>query len=132
MPYAHNGQISQSPIEGGIEITQQEYLSALEGMVAGQRVTIDGGFAVVDVPEPEPDEPAEVPNRLSALAFFERFTDSEYGAVRTGPIAIQRGLDSLIAAQYVDLLDPRVEQYLDALVQASIIDTERKAQLLEP
>lgn len=53
MPYAHNGQISQAPIEGGIEITQEQYAEALAGMVEGKLVSIDGGFAVIDPPEPE-------------------------------------------------------------------------------
>ena len=57
MPYAKNDQISQSPIEGGIEITQEQYQEALAGMLGGKVVSIDGGFAVIDPPEPETPEP---------------------------------------------------------------------------
>lgn len=48
MPYAANGQISTSPIAGGIEITDQQYAEALAGMSAGKIVSIDTGFAMLD------------------------------------------------------------------------------------
>lgn len=59
--FAADGIVSSEPIAGGIEITQAQYLEAIEGMVAGKIVTIDGGFSVSDPPtdpEPEPDPPA--------------------------------------------------------------------------
>lgn len=59
MPYAVNNQVSTSPIEGGIEITEHQYTEALAGMSAGRLVSIDGGFAVIDPPVPEtPSSPA--------------------------------------------------------------------------
>ncbi len=61
MPYAAEGQISQAPIEGGIEITDAQYADGLAGMVAGQLVTIKGGFAVIDPPEPEYPDPIPEP-----------------------------------------------------------------------
>lgn len=68
MPYAHNGQISQAPIEGGIEISEQQYQEALAGMLDGKEVTIDGGFLVDFPPEPEPtpeDAGPLVPSQVS-------------------------------------------------------------------
>lgn len=65
MPYAANGIISQSPIEGGIEITSEQYQQALEGMLRGEVVSIGGGFSVgpptepEKEPEPEPLTPEE-------------------------------------------------------------------------
>jgi hypothetical protein len=47
-------------------------------------------------------------------------------------MVIQRGLDMLIAAQFVDVSDPRVAEYLSAMVSAGIIDESRKAELLSP
>lgn len=56
--YAAENQIARSPIDGGIEITEQQYRDALEGVMAGKVVQIVEGSMVVDFP-PEPDpEPA--------------------------------------------------------------------------
>ena len=59
MPYANEGQISTSPIAGGVSITTQQYQQALAGMSEGKLVTIAGGFAVIDPPEPEPEPEPE-------------------------------------------------------------------------
>lgn len=82
--------------------------------------------AHLNQPSPQPA------TSMSTLTYFERFTDAEYAAVRQGPIALQRGLDSMIAAQFVDVTDPRVTTYLDALVTTGIITDARKAELLAP
>jgi hypothetical protein len=63
MPYAAENQISMSPIEGGVEITQEQYQDALAGIMSGQIVTIDGGFAVIDKPEPPEPEPEPEPEK---------------------------------------------------------------------
>ena len=78
-----------------------------------------------------PPSPAPV-TVFSTLDYFNKFTDEEYAAARTGPMAIQRGLDMLIAAQFVDVSDSRVAEYLSAMVSAGIIDESRKAELLSP
>jgi len=52
MPFAHNQRISESPIDGGIEITRQQYEDALVGMQSGLEVTITDGFKVALPPEP--------------------------------------------------------------------------------
>ena len=78
-----------------------------------------------------PPSPAPV-TVFSTLDYFTKFTDDEYAAARTGPMAIQRGMDMLIAAQFVDVGDPRVADYLGAMVSAGIIDETRKAELLRP
>lgn len=60
MPYAADNQISQLPIQGGIQITQQEYEWALEQMLAGRAVAVvDGELKLA--PEPEPEAPVEPP-----------------------------------------------------------------------
>lgn len=133
MPYAIKGQVSSSPIQGGIEITVEQYQQAIAGMLQGKVVSIENGFALVDAPAPV--EPAPTPTAttiFSTLDYFAKFTDAEYQAARTGPISIQRGLDMLIAAQYVDIADPRVANYLSAMVTAGIITDARKAELLAP
>ena len=59
MPYAAEGRISRSPIEGGLEITEQQYAEALTGMLDGMVVSIEGGFSVALPVEPEPPRPPE-------------------------------------------------------------------------
>lgn len=59
MPYAANGLISRDPIEDGIEITEMQYAEALAGMESGKVVTIDRGFKVVFLAEPEPPKEPE-------------------------------------------------------------------------
>lgn len=68
MPYAADGRLSHDPIEGGIEITEQQYQQGLAGMLAGEHVQIaDGAFFVGPLPvvEPEP-EPEPTPDEIKA------------------------------------------------------------------
>lgn len=61
MPYAKENEISTDPLDGGIEITEEQYLAGIEGIINGQMISIANGFEIVDVPEPEtpPVEPPE-------------------------------------------------------------------------
>jgi hypothetical protein len=68
MPYAIDGQISQDPLAGGIEISDAQYAAAIEGMVAGLVVTISGGFSVGPTAEEPPIEPAPVDPVAVAVA----------------------------------------------------------------
>jgi len=61
MPYAAEGQISTSPIPGGVKITDQQYQQALDGILQGQVVSVDGGFTVADPPPPPEPEPEPEP-----------------------------------------------------------------------
>lgn len=51
MPYAANNQLSTDPIEGGIEITDEQYTEAIDGLVEGKVISIDDGFKV-EFPQP--------------------------------------------------------------------------------
>lgn len=58
MPYAIEGKISKVEMPGGIPITDQQYREALAGMMSGKLVTIEGGFALIDKPDPtKPPDP---------------------------------------------------------------------------
>lgn len=58
MPYAAEGRIGQDQIPGGIEISEEQYQQALEGMRDGLHVQIIGGeFFVGPLPAPEPEQP---------------------------------------------------------------------------
>ncbi|WP_454842278.1 hypothetical protein [Pseudomonas hormoni] len=68
MPYATRGHVSQDYLEGGIEITAEQYCAAIDGMCSGLVVTIEDGFKIsppepVPEPEPEPD-PEPTPEQL--------------------------------------------------------------------
>lgn len=70
---------------------------------------------------------------LSAREFLDRFTNTEYAAVRASTdVNLQRAYDNLIAADFVDLTDPAVGQGLDLMVALGVIDASRKAELLQP
>lgn len=138
MPYASENQISQSPIEGGIEITQAQYAEALAGMMEGKIVTIDGGFAVINPPEPEqpeiPDPSPQYQTQFSVLDFRDRFTIEEQLAIRAAQLVdMEVGLvyDAFISAQFIDVTDPRVEQGIDLYVAKELLEPDRKAALLE-
>lgn len=71
MPYAINGQVSQDPLEGGIMITEEQYVAAIDGMTSGLAVTITNGFNIGPaVPEPQ-IEPAPIPVDPLATAVME-------------------------------------------------------------
>lgn len=59
MPYAIDGQISQESLPGGIEITDEQYQAALDGVLSGQHVqVVDGALIVGALPELAPEDPA--------------------------------------------------------------------------
>lgn len=76
--------------------------------------------------------PSTTKTIFTSLDYLSKFTDAEYASVRSGPMTLQRGLDSLIAAQFVDLDDPRTAEYLSGMVSTGIIDEARKTELLTP
>ncbi|HEX7386237.1 MAG TPA: hypothetical protein VF285_03040 [Castellaniella sp.] len=70
---------------------------------------------------------------LSAREFLDRFTNTEYAAVRASTdVNLQRAYDNLIAADFVDLTDPAVGMGLDLMSSLGVIDASRKAELLQP
>lgn len=70
MPYAHNGVISQGPLPGGIEITEAQYAEALNAMLLGNQVSIEGGFQIIPGPAPDTPPPTQegpqVPQEVTA------------------------------------------------------------------
>ena len=72
--YAGEGCVGSEPFDGAIEISEAQYQAALNGMMAGKIVTVDGGFAVTDpppppAPEPEPEPEPVIPDSVSARQF---------------------------------------------------------------
>lgn len=70
MPYAADGKIAQEWFEGCIEITQEQYVDAFNGIMSGLAVTIVDGALHIGPPaqaEPEP-EPEPDPTYQQDLA----------------------------------------------------------------
>ncbi|MCS5517068.1 hypothetical protein NWF32_25490 [Pseudomonas qingdaonensis] len=59
MPYAADGAISTEPFPGAIEISEEQHIQAVEGMLGGMAVSIEGGILSLRVPV-TPEHPAEV------------------------------------------------------------------------
>lgn len=82
MPYATDDRISTDPIDGGIEISDMQYLAAINAMRDGKFVRIEGGLLVFkdpppppepEVPEPDPD----APKVIAKITVLERMTNEE-------------------------------------------------------
>lgn len=107
MPYAAEGRISREPIEGGIEINEQQYQQGLAGMLAGAHVQIiDGQFFVGPLPAPEPEQPPE-PSFKDAAAQLNAEYQSDIAALNQafGTAAMaggstQAAKQAAITAQY--------------------------------
>lgn len=85
MPYAADGQISREPIDGGIEISEQEYQRALAGIQTGEHVQIiNGGLFVGPLPEPEPEPEPEVPPDYPAVIAARRWLAETAGITING------------------------------------------------
>jgi hypothetical protein len=87
--FAAEGRVSHDAIEGGIEISEQQYQAAIAGMMSGKLVTVEGGFAVIDPPEPEPEpKPEPQPVDLVAYAAQKRWEVETGGIMVAGvPVA---------------------------------------------
>lgn len=137
MPYANNGSISQAPLEGGIEITEQQYAQALAGMLDGKVVRIDNGFSVEEAPEDAADEPDVPQPRIffSVREFRQRFTLEEQVGIRQATMTdMEVGLvyDDFQSAQFIDVTDPAVARGIDLYIAKGLLDATRKAELLAP
>jgi hypothetical protein len=89
MPYAKNGTVSTDELEGGIEITDEQYAEALEGMMAGKVVTIDYGFKV-DFPPKVVDETPE-PTFEQIKAWYKGSVDGQAENSRSKYITLGSG-----------------------------------------
>jgi len=68
MPYAANGKVATDPFPGALEITNEQYAAAIDGMINGLVVSIDGGFGVHQPESPEnPEEPTPPEPTLEEL-----------------------------------------------------------------
>lgn len=102
MPWAASGQISTSPIVGGVEIGEAEYRAALDGMANGKAVSIEGGiFALIDPAQPDPEpEPGPTPPSLAEHAATRRWQVEVGGTIWSGwPVHTDRESQGKIVAE---------------------------------
>lgn len=136
MPYMKNDTISQSPVDGGIEISDAQYKAVYEAMLEGKPVTVKNNapfiysgekrtvFQLVDnvvesqeiwtedaTPTGWQDtEPTPVPEpktRFTSLEYLDRFTQSEQ--------------ELIVAAANSNV---QIKLYYDRLLAATFIDLE--------
>jgi hypothetical protein len=136
MYYAENGKISTEVLPNGIQITEEQYQEALEGMMQGKEVRIDNGFEVVYLNSSAPvGEQTQYKTQFTSLEYLDRFTDEEEDSIilaAESNIQIRKYYNRLLAATYIDINDSRTEQGLDALIMLELLAPERKEQLLAP
>ena len=73
--------------------------------------------------------------QFSSLAFLDRFTQAEQLSVVQATMVsaeVKLWYDRLLAADFVDLTDPRTETGVDALITAGLLDPSRKPEILTP
>lgn len=69
MPYAIDGRISQDAIEGGVEITDEQYQDAIQTMIDGGKVTIvDGALILTAAGDPSEGNTDAVPTEAAVRA----------------------------------------------------------------
>lgn len=88
MPYAINGSISTEPLDGAIEITEEQYREAVDGMCEGMTVSIEGGILSIAFPPPPelPPEELPTPEELLAKALAERDGRLANATARMAPL----------------------------------------------
>ncbi|SDE14818.1 virus tail fibre assembly protein, lambda gpK [Pseudomonas guariconensis] len=105
MPYAANGEVRRDFAEGFVEITEAQYLEAIDGMCEGLVVTIDGGFKVAPPPEPEPEpEPEKTPEEIEAQVKAQRDGLLSFATLRIAPLQDAADLGEATAAEEAALM----------------------------
>lgn len=100
MPFAANGRISTDAFPDAIEITDDQYVEALEGMCSGLVVNVDNGFSIAPpvAPEPPPVVPPSL-EELSQIASAERDMRLAEAAFRIAPLQSAVDINVATAAE---------------------------------
>lgn len=104
MPYAIKNHVSQDYVDGAIEITGAQYSAAVDGMCEGMDVTIDGGFQILPLVEPEPEpEPELAPDQVLARAQAQRDGYLALATLRIAPLQDAVDLGKATAVEAANL-----------------------------
>lgn len=117
----------------GVEVDDSAFEQFALAPAPGGKVRAAGPAGLpIWVDAPDPAEPAPI-TIFATREYLERFTDDEYAAARYSTnFRVQRTLDSMIAAGFIDVADPAVAAGLDLMVAEGVIAAARKSELLAP
>lgn len=95
----------------------------------GELVTPDDGRAIYAPKVPHP-------TTILSIAFLDRFTAAEQGAVQqaaaAAPTTLGVGLTTGLAAGTIDLTSPTLKTWMDGLVSAGAITAARETAIVTP
>lgn len=80
-----------------------------------------------------PPLPPPLPNVITKLAMIDRFTEAEYESVLTAAksdVQVQGWLDRFVAANQINLDDPRTINGIDLLTSKNLLTQERATHIL--
>lgn len=105
----------------------QNWVPAPDGVGIGWHYDGEAFTAPQEPEQPEPTHP-----QLTSLEYLDLFTEAEQlavvGATMTVP-AVKLWYDRMLAASFVSYADPRTEAGLQALVDAGLLQPQRKAEI---
>lgn len=97
MPYAAANKVSRDRFDGSLEISDKQYSEAIEGMMSGMEVTIDGGFKISPPADADMSEPNEKSQDIILQdAFNLRDQRIKYSSIRISPLqyAVDLGIST--------------------------------------
>ena len=92
MPYASSAALSTSPVEGGIEITELDYLNAIQHLSNGGLIFIEQGALILAI-KPEQKPGHHPPERINGEWHHEPLPEPE--AVEPGPDPMGASINAL-------------------------------------
>lgn len=100
--YAGNGKVSTDPFPGSIEITEEQYTQAIDGICLGMAVSIDDGFSVAFPPPAAEKKPTL--DQLRAATLARRDSLLGMAALRMAPLQYAVDLGDVTAAEEAAML----------------------------
>lgn len=97
-----------------------------------QWLTTNANLIAAYVAPPAPDP--IYTSRFTSLEFLDRFTQAEQetiAAATASSVQVKLYYDKLLAADFIDVIDPLTIAGIDALIALGLLDSGRKASVLK-